>query len=418
MTPSNASGHEEIKEAELPRRDWILLPLLSLLTIAFVVGSTELIARHLFPQTKKTIYALVHDSSVAMRGYPNVVCRGSNNHDIPATEYRLNSCGHRTSLGCGPKSMGVYRMVLVGSSVALGEGVPMEKTIAALLPKDISQQTGRKVELYNEGMWSEVPHVIAQNFNVVQAASPDMILWVLTPHDITVTPLALDAENSPQVAGMGGAATGHQAGFLLRLWRRVKESLSTKSVPDAIGELWQHALDDYGTPPSVILLQHVLYKSQSQYVKSYLRRGDDDTGFLQAHLSPQWQSYLQAFDADAARVEAQAKTAGVPLVVVLVPNRAQAAMISMGEWPAGYDPYKLDDELRSIIVSHGGIYADILPGFRTIPNPEQYYFPVDGHPNAEGHAIIANLLAKALTNASVPALSATSPTQPAPAKVN
>jgi hypothetical protein len=168
----------------------------------------------------------------------------------------------------------------------------------------------------------------------------------------------------------------------------------------------------------VILLQHVLYKSQSQYVKSYLRRGDDDTGFLQAHLSPQWQSYLQAFDADAARVEAQAKTAGVPLVVVLVPNRAQAAMISMGEWPAGYDPYKLDDELRSIIVSHGGIYADILPGFRTIPNPEQYYFPVDGHPNAEGHAIIANLLAKALTNASVPALSATSPTQPAPAKVN
>ena len=418
MTPSNATGHDEIKEAELPRRDWILLPLISLLTIAVVVGSTELIARHLFPQTKKTIYAMVHDSSVAMRGYPNVVCRGSNNHDIPATEYRLNSCGHRTSLGCGPRSTGVYRMVLVGSSVALGEGVPMEKTIAALLPKEISQQTGRKVELYNEGMWSEVPHVIAQNFNVVQAANPDMILWVLTPHDITVTPLTLDAENSPQAAGKGGTAPGQQAGFLLRLWRRVKESLSTKSVPDTIGELWQHALDDYGTPPSVILLQHVLYESQSQYVKSYLRRGDDDAGFLQAHLSPQWQSFLQAFNTDAARVEAQAKAAGVPLVVVLVPNRAQAAMISMGEWPAGYDPYKLGDELRSIIVSHGGIYADILPGFRTIPNPEQYYFPVDGHPNTEGHEIIANLLAKALTNASVPALSATSPTQPTPAKVN
>jgi hypothetical protein len=45
MTPSNSSGLEDIKAAKLPRRDWILLPLLSLLTIVFIVGSVELIAR-------------------------------------------------------------------------------------------------------------------------------------------------------------------------------------------------------------------------------------------------------------------------------------------------------------------------------------------------------------------------------------
>jgi hypothetical protein len=245
-----------------------------------------------------------------------------------------------------------------------------------------------------------------------------MILWVLTPHDITVTPLALDAENTPQATGKGGAAPVVQPGFLIRTGRHIKESLATKSIPDAIGELWQHGLEDYGTPPSVILLQHVLYKSQSQYVKSYLRRGDDDDGFLRAHLSTQWQSYLQAFNTDAARIEAQAKAAGVPLVVVLVPNRAQAAMISMGEWPAGYDPYTLDNDLRSIIVSHGEIYLDILPDFSTIPNPEQYYFPVDGHPDASGHAIIADLLAKELTNGAIPALRAASQTQPAFEKGN
>ena len=73
-------------------------------------------------------------------------------------------------------------------------------------------------------------------------------------------------------------------------------------------------------------------------------------------------------------MEERAKSRGCALCgVFLVPTRAQAAMISMGEWPAGYDPYKLDDELRAIVTSHGGIYIDILPDFRNIPNPEQYY---------------------------------------------
>jgi hypothetical protein len=85
-------------------------------------------------------------------------------------------------------------------------------------------------------------------------------------------------------------------------------------------------------------------------------------------------------------------------------------MISMGKWPDGYDPYKLDNELRAIITRHGGIYIDILPGYRALPNPEEDYFPVDGHPNASGHAIISGMLAKALTNGSIPALKAA--TQP------
>jgi len=84
---------------------------------------------------------------------------------------------------------------------------------------------------------------------------------------------------------------------------------------------------------------------------------------------------------------------------VLVPNRAQAAMISMGEWPVGFDPYRLDHELDSIITSHGGIYNEILPDFRTIPNPERYYYPLDGHLDAGGNAIIAGFLAKELSGA-------------------
>jgi len=117
------------------------------------------------------------------------------------------------------------------------------------------------------------------------------------------------------------------------------------------------------------------------------------------------------FEFDASEFQRQAKAAGVPIVAVLVPDRVQAAMVSMGKWPAGYDPYKLDEELRQMIVSKGGIYVDILPDFRAIPNPEEHYFPVDGHPDADAHAVLAKLLARELTGGAVPALKAVSQRQ-------
>jgi hypothetical protein len=137
---------------------------------------------------------------------------------------------------------------------------------------------------------------------------------------------------------------------------------------------------------------------------------DEEVGFLRTEPSAEWRERLVQLSGVAAENEARAKAAGVRLVAVLVPNRAQAAMISMGQWPAGYDPYKLGDDVRSIIVSHGGTYIDILPGFRHVPNPEQYYLPVDGHPDAGGHAILSGLLANELTSGAVPELE--SPTLP------
>lgn len=161
------------------------------------------------------------------------------------------------------------------------------------------------------------------------------------------------------------------------------------------------------------MLRHILYENenQDQYVTSFLMNGDNSAGFVKAEFSPSWQGHLKEFDSCAADIESQAKAAGILFAAVLLPNRAQAAMISMSDWPAGYDPYKLDHELRSIIESHGGIYIDILPGYRTIANAEQYYFPVDGHPDARGHAIISRLLARELTRGAIPALRTVVPPQ-------
>jgi hypothetical protein len=107
-------------------------------------------------------------------------------------------------------------------------------------------------------------------------------------------------------------------------------------------------------------------------------------------------------------MEAQARDAGIPFVAAYVPNRVETTMVSMGQWPTGIDPYQLDNRLRSVIESHGGTYIDLLPEFREISDPGRYYFPVDGHPNPEGHAALTRLMAKQLTSGVVPALSISS----------
>ena len=78
----------------------------------------------------------------------------------------------------------------------------------------------------------------------------------------------------------------------------------------------------------------------------------------------------------------------------------------MDECPKGFDPYKLGNELHAIVVSHGGTYIDILPEFRTVPNPQLGYFAIDGHPNAYGHAMIARFLTDKLARVTFRQLSA------------
>lgn len=193
----------------------------------------------------------------------------------------------------------------------------------------------------------------------------------------------------------------------MRKWHAIHDAFTTMSGMDAIAKI-------LGETRAANVLRYYLYQSQSLYVKTVQQENaEEGMLFLRSALNIYWQSHLQIADAYFADITARSKAAGVPLVVVLVPNRAQAAMVSMGQWPAGYDPYKLDDELRTLIKRHGGIYVDILPDYRNLPNPEKGYFSVDGHPNGNGHTTISRLLAKELTNGAVPALRAATRSQTA-----
>jgi hypothetical protein len=376
----------------------------------------ELAASRLFPVSQSGLEKCFakNDPVGNARAIPNTVCSERIVESRFLAEYRFNNGGFRANTELTQKRPGTYRIVMIGSSMAMGLFVPREMTFAAMLPAELSRQTGRKVEIYNEATGGRfrggsfpVPDS-AQHFGEALSADPDMILWIVTPADIEN--VSLDGPSVvPQAAGPDvplPATPTRKA----TSWSKLTAAVADGSLGPKLRSRWEQ------TAASSVL-KHLLYgsESQDQYIRSYLKN-EDDAGFLKTEPSEKWQRRLAAFQTFAADFERQAKDAGVPLVAVLVPNRAQAAMISMGEWPAGYDPYKLDDELRGIIQSHGGTYIDILPDFRSIPDPERHYFPVDGHPDAGGHAMISSLLAKELTSGAVPALTAATPPQVASTK--
>jgi hypothetical protein len=407
MNPSATSDSENKREGKWSRRDWILLPMVSLLTLALLAVSTESILRWLFPVSQvgfERCFA-TDDPSGDAPVKANSFCVERTAESKFPVEYRFDSRGHRVGMELEPKQPGTYRIVMIGSSMAMGLFVPQEKSFAGVLPKELSQQIGRRIELYNEATGGKyrggpypLPNSVLQ-FKQVISDSPDMILWIVTPMDIEN---ADPGSHSPvlQTATSGIAAPASEPTHPTNVWSKFWNAVANGTLGDKLHSRWEESRTS-------VVLKHFLIanESQDQYVTSYLKN-EDEAGFLKTQPNLKWLHLLQVFQSDAAKFAQQAKSAGIPFVAVLVPNRAQAAMVSMGQWPQGYDPYKLDDELRAVIQANGGTYIDILSNFRKIPSPERYYFPVDGHLDAEGHAVISGLLTESLTGGAIPALKA------------
>lgn len=386
---------EELEEhTALPRRDWVLLPAVSLITIGIMLLLLKVVADRLTPPS----YSNLHDCLIitnppsAVRGIPNSVCRQST-PETGLVEYKFNSCGHRAGHECAPKDPNTFRIVTTGSSVTFGLWVPQQDTFPARLPGELSALTGRKIEVYNEGMYWGFAASVAARMDEVLAAKPDMILWTISAVDIGKT-------FSP-----GTSAENVTPGLFAKTKYEFRKTLGHDSLWAALRSVPLNMNDDLVSSKPIFAIRRVLYLSPSIYLGS-INDNDDDDRMLSESVSPRIQKYIQQFETYTAEIAEKAKTAGVPLVVVFVPGRERAAMIATGGWPQGSNPFRLDEELKKIVTQHGATYLQIQSDYQSIANPERGYFTMDGHPNAEGHAVFAKLIAKELTSGTVPELAA------------
>jgi hypothetical protein len=366
VSMGSGSSH---KQSAVSKLDWIALPLIALITLVFIVVGTRLIisVRHL--HSISTIQKCIVPSATGLRALPDSVCHLTN-PDGQDVEYRFNSCGDRTPLDCDKKPEGIYRIVLIGSSVAMGSDIDESDSLAERLTSDLSNATHRRVQVYNSAMLGSggSPSNLAGRMSRVIALKPDLILWVLASYDVNIRKMR-----------------DHD--------REFREGPRTR-----------HTLDDFADDSKVAeFLRGLLYRSQSVYLGAYIRN-IRDTARLPENSRSEEDGRMRLFGSYVKAIVDQARDAGVPVVAAFLPNRAEADLLSMRPAPVGIDSERRNNEVRSILVGNGATYVDVLPDLEKTPNLDGLYDQLGYHLTAQGHAALTEIIARALTGGLVPAL--------------
>src|SRR5438309_415013 len=88
------------RRPRLPRRDFVILPLLSVLTVAVMLGGAEVATRLAMPQ-KSVDECLVPDPVLGHRPLANCVSH-TKSAEGEWVENRYNDCGYRADSSCRP----------------------------------------------------------------------------------------------------------------------------------------------------------------------------------------------------------------------------------------------------------------------------------------------------------------------------
>jgi hypothetical protein len=377
VTPSDQPSRSH-EQNGIPLRDWILLPLIAVVTIAVLGEGTRFIADREVVRSKQVVGTCIQQTGSGPRhGVPNSVCIEKNSSN-KLVEYRFNSCGDRTPLDCGPKPAGVYRIVLIGSSIPMGWGVTETDSLAERLATDLTQSTHRRVEVYNSAMEGSggSPSTLANRMSQVMALQPDLVLWVMSSWDIDPDKIRVQEK-----ASQGGLSGSQVANRILTKFKIVS------------------------------YLTELLYRSESVFMSAYVRNIQEGA-HLPADSHNDEDARMRLFSVDAGTIVDRAKAADVPVVATFLPNRGESALILMSPRSAQIDPVRLSNALRTVLVSKGAIYVDAVPDLEKAPNLDRFYDPLGFHLTAQGHAVLTQILAKALTGGAVAALSTTEQRQP------
>lgn len=358
-----------------------------MLTLVLFCLGTELLARSLFWESSTTTLdcLVTGDATTGVRAKPDTTCRQKIFESQPVN-YRFNACGFRMSQGCEPAPAGAYRIVLIGSSISFGMHVAREQSFATKLGPALEKRTHQTIDVFNESMQWGTPASLALRTTPMVAAHPDMILWTLTPFDIINGRLIL-----PYIGGVQEALEA-PAPADSDVLAPVPEPHTLATVP---ARAWRRLITELSATRTVFMLQHYLYRSQSQYLSHTLAKGPA-IDYLRDRQTLALKSGLVSFERSLDVVVARAKQSGVPLVVTLLPSRSQMIMLANHDWPTGYDPRLLGRLVRRVVAARGARYVDLTPEVARQSNAGDLFFPVDEHLPPEGHTMLADRLADAL----------------------
>jgi lysophospholipase L1-like esterase len=259
----------------------------------------------------------------------------ANSHAVlQSVDIRTNAWGLRGGPASETPAPGTRRILILGSSVALGWGVDEDKVVSSLLQKKFAAAR-QPVEVLNGGIGNYNAERYIERF--FSRLAP------LRPTDLLILAFVRDGEELTQGGG----------NFLLR-----NSQLAVTA--------WT-------------AINRVLTKTGEANLVDHYRQ-------IYAPGSPA----LTLMQAEFAKLAAYAREHDIRVTMAMVPD-----IHSLTNYPLGF----VHAVFAQAAHDNGFAYIDLLPAFQGLTPEEIYAMPGDPHPNARGHALMAEAIYGVLAQA-------------------
>jgi len=245
--------------------------------------------------------------------------------------HHFNEYGYISKHPCTEKRLGTLRIVGLGDSFTEGAMVNDDETYLSILENVLQRSISRKLEIFNLGVSGYDLDQYMQRTPEALRLKPDILIVGILPNDFFMD-LSLEAINKQQEAikylGAGKAMEAKNdflknQSFLERLRAYVQRSCFFS------------------------FLLHYAYLNPNIYTAIYLRRGID-LGYLSTTFSPFWKNQMINVEKLIGEIDNSAKAKGADLCVVYIPQRVQAALLSVAYDKKVISPFILGDKLKEI----------------------------------------------------------------------
>ena len=344
------------------KRDFLLLPLIAIGTMLILIVPAEWAFRTVYPAKLEDRCIAASSRGRYAHGIPNCTSYLKVSEGPLATVH-YNACGYRTPDGCGPKPADSLRVAVVGSSTGAGYAVPYAETMAARTSRALRALCRRPVEFQNLGVPGEQSRALVGRSKEAMGLDPDALVVVISPFDFELT-ADMKADNDAERSAKTSPV------------RRLKAAVSSSRM--------------------LYMGTYFVLRDDGSYLPIYLHSGIN-ADFMRAPMPKRWQTAVGAFEKAFGRVALLARAQGVPLTLMFVPQRAEAAMVSSGVPQPGFDPLQLPAMLRAIAAKHGATFANMLPEIAPQTPSGSIFYAVNGHINGRGHALASAALLRQMT---------------------
>jgi lysophospholipase L1-like esterase len=353
--------------AGLPRRDFVILPLLSLATLLMMFGVTEAATRIFAPEVR--FDSCRYRGETGDRYRANCTSK-TKLFDGPWVVNQYNDCGYRSRASCGAKPLGTIRIAVLGTSAATGFLVPYEQTVWGIMEQELTNQCRRPVEVQNLSVFGTGLNLAEQAHRMDEALTlkPDAVILMASGNDLP------GVENWRPGKAADVVVAGPEA--------RVGQASHTKALMDEVKLMVRRSA-------VMTEVRYALYQDDQSYLKIYMSTQGDDMGYLRVPFSPLWQKRIKIFDELLSGMAAKAKEKNVPFVLVPSIFRAQVLLFHLQNQFPGIDAYAFDRETAAMAQKYGIVKFDVSDDFAQVKETNKTFYVTDGHFSAAGHAVFA-----------------------------